>query len=128
MKKNIKKNIMLILKAISKINEDSLNKSNEYFGIWKEENGQKIFALFIEDFDPLEIGNDYFGLIHAPSNYELDSEIYKANYKLAYVCYSWSGTRVQELNAENLLDTEKRYLEDLAITLFKIVWSINSKM
>ncbi|MFZ8847779.1 MAG: hypothetical protein ACO2O4_00835 [Minisyncoccia bacterium] len=121
MKKNIKKNIILILKAISKINEDLLNKSNEYFGIWKEENGQKIFALFIEDFDPLEIGNDYFGLIHAPSNYELDGKIYKANYKLAYVCHSWSGIRIQELSVEDLLDTTEKYLEDLARTLYKIV-------
>jgi len=128
MKKNIKKNIMLILKAISKINEDLLNKSNEYFGIWKEENGQKIFALFIEDFDPLEIGNDYFGLIHAPSSYEFENKIYKTNYRLVYVCRSWSGIREKELNVEDLLDVEKRYLEDLAITLFKIVWSINSKM
>jgi hypothetical protein len=116
----MKRNVKLILEAISKINEDSLNKSNEYFGIWKEENGQKIFALFIEDFDPLEIGNDYFGLIYAPSSYEFENKIYKTNYRLVYVCHSWSGVKVQELSIEDLLDTAKKYLKDLVKTLFKI--------
>jgi hypothetical protein len=40
---------------------------------------------------------------------------------LAYVYYSWSGIRMQELSVEDLLDTAEKYLEDLARTLYKIV-------
>jgi len=117
----MKKSVKLLLELISKINENSLNKSNEYFGIWKEENGQKIFALFIEDFNPLEIGNDYFGLIYAPSNYKFGGKIYKTNFKLVYVCHSLSGIRIQELNIEDLLNLKEIYLKDIVKTLKALV-------